>query len=195
VISNAQGSPTLGEQLTAWTPSPIDLIREVLRRSGSRFSELHGQEHWLGVAHAGLSVGRVTVGADLRVVFLFGLLHDAMRENEYDDPMHGERASMLVKELAVEGTLQMPEERKRLLMEACRLHSDGLTSLDPTIGTCWDADRLNLWRLGWPPAERLLSTAEGRSAERIAWAREAVRNIPSWPELLDSPWRRSLRSA
>jgi uncharacterized protein len=187
-MPNPNGSPTLGEHLTDWTASPLDLIRAVLRRSVSRFSELHGEGHWIGVAHAGLAVGRVTAGADLRVVFLFGLMHDAMRVNEFDDPGHGERAGMLVEGLAAEGTLDMPDERQRLLIERCQRHSDGLTSPDPTIGTCWDADRLNLWRLGWAPAETLLSTVEARSPERISWAREAVRNIPSRPDLLDSSW-------
>jgi uncharacterized protein len=82
----------------------------------------------------------------------------------------------------------MPEVEQQQLIAACLLHSDGLTSADPTVGSCWDADRLNLWRLGWTPAASLMSTVDGRSAERIEWAREALRDVPSWPDLLSTIW-------
>ena len=46
--------------------------------------------------------------------------------------------------------------------EQCPRHRH---SADPTIGACWDADRLNLWRVGVAPARGMLSTAAARSAE------------------------------
>jgi hypothetical protein len=33
-----------------------------------------------------------------------------------------------------------------------------------------------------------MSTVDGRSAERIEWAREALRDVPSWPDLLSTIW-------
>lgn len=179
---------TLGAMLLAWTPSPEDLINAVFARSENWSSPIHGEEHWRGVAHVGLVMGAHTPGADPRLVFLFGLLHDAMRQNEYDDPDHGRRASELLGELIARRMLDLPEAQEHLLSVACSLHADGETSPDPTIGTCWDADRLNLWRLGWAPSESLLSTADGRSPERVEWAREAIRAVPSWAELLSTRW-------
>jgi len=41
-------------------------------------------------------------------------------------------------------------------------HDRGEVSDDPTIGACWDADRLTLARLGILPSVGLLSTEAGR---------------------------------
>jgi hypothetical protein len=41
-----------------------------------------------------------------------------------------------------------------------------------TVGACWDADRLHLWRIGVAPDPARLSTAAGRA--RIGWARTQV---------------------
>jgi uncharacterized protein len=182
------GQATLHSSLLGWTPSPEDLIGGVLQMSTNRFSPLHGEDHLRGVAHAGLVVGASTQGADLRIVFLFGLLHDGQRWNEYDDPDHGQRAADLLPGLKRDGLLDLPEAEEWLLVMACRLHSEGSTSSDPTVGSCWDADRLNLWRLGWTPAESLLSTTEAKRPERVIWAREMLRAVPTWNDLLGRWW-------
>jgi len=54
----------------------------------------------------------------------------------------------------------------RLLDYAIRHHVDGDVSDDPTIGTCWDADRLDLGRVGIVPDERYMSTARGKELSR-----------------------------
>ena len=53
-------------------------------------------------------------------------------------------------------------DRLALLEYAMRHHTGGRTSDDPTIGTCWDADRLDLGRAGIVPHERFMSTEPGR---------------------------------
>jgi hypothetical protein len=63
-------------------------------------------------------------------------------------------------------------DQRALLAVALAEHSDGTRTDDPTIGVCWDADRLNLWRLGRKPLPRLLSTDAGRDPDTIAWARK-----------------------
>lgn len=178
---------TMSGLLLAWTPSPENLINTVYARSTNWSSPLHGDEHWRGVADAGLTVGACTPGTDLGLVFLFGLMHDAMRWNEHDDPAHGERAAELLRELVVQRLLDLPTDREALLALACRSHPEGTTSDDPTVGTCWDADRLNLWRLGWEPVPSLMSTADAKTPERIEWARHAIGRVPSWAELLARP--------
>lgn len=179
---------TLGSMLVGWTPSPDELIQTVLSRSPSRYSALHGDEHWRAVAHAGLVVGAATPGADRRIVFLFGLLHDAVRWNDHDDPEHGHRAAGLLQQLVEEELLRLPADASDVLGDALRLHSDGHTSVDPTIGTCWDADRLNLWRLGWTPSPSLLSTRDAKTPERLLWARQALQAVPSWHHLISARW-------
>jgi uncharacterized protein len=50
-----------------------------------------------------------------------------------------------------------------VLCEACTYHADGQVSDDPTIGVCWDADRLDLPRVGIGIDRKYLSTAAARS--------------------------------
>jgi uncharacterized protein len=54
------------------------------------------------------------------------------------------------------------DEHFNLLSYACSWHAHGHLSDDPTIGTCWDADRLDLGRVGVYPAAQYMSTAFGR---------------------------------
>jgi uncharacterized protein len=103
------------------------------------------------------------------VVRLFSLLHDCQRESDSHDPEHGRRAAELARHLNGRLFVLRPE-RLELLAAACAGHADGLTSPDPTIGTCWDADRLDLPRVSLLPEPKLLSTAAAREREMIRWA-------------------------
>ena len=49
-----------------------------------------------------------------------------------------------------------------MLIYGCRHHSDGFVEGDVTIRTCWDADRLDLGRVGIKPCASKLATAEAR---------------------------------
>lgn len=48
------------------------------------------------------------------------------------------------------------------LLFACTWHTDEPFSADPTVGTCWDADRLDLGRVGMIPSPDYMSTAFGK---------------------------------
>ena len=54
-----------------------------------------------------------------------------------------------------------------LLMEACRDHSDGHLVADVTVMTCWDADRLDLGRVGIRPDPRRLCTHAARQHKLV----------------------------
>ena len=126
----------------------------------------HGVHHWARVWTNGYAVGKET-GADLEVVSLFALFHDACRLNEYRDPGHGHRGGELAKKLR--GThVHLDDGRYELLYEACRLHTDGLTTGEPTLLACWDADRLDLGRVGITPAADRLCSSQSRNL--IDWA-------------------------
>jgi uncharacterized protein len=66
-------------------------------------------------------------------------------------------------------------------------HANGLVSTEPTIGTCWDADRLHLPRVGIRPRRELVST-EAAWGEAPAAAAEQLRHDgpPSWETLVVS---------
>ena len=123
--------------------------------------------------------------ADPALVFLFALFHDSMRFNDNHDPLHGPRGAALARQLRGHAFDLGDKEMERLEF-ACQEHTNGGVSSDPTVGVCWDADRLNLWRVGRRPDPRFLSTEAARSEERIGWARELQWERFSWEELCQS---------
>ena len=126
-------------------------------------SSLHGPDHWQRVERNAIALAPHTPGVDVLIVRLFAVLHDSNRHNESWDPQHGARAAGWARELSARGDLfRLEDARLQMLCEAMILHDKGLVSDDPTIGTCWDADRLDLPRVGIRPTARLMSTAEGK---------------------------------
>ncbi len=156
--------------MTAIRPA---LVAAVLAEYRLNLAGLHGPGHWLRVLANGRALAAATPGADLLVVELFALLHDSRRDNEGRDPQHGERAAAFAVALAGRGALRLEPSRLDRLAAACARHEHGGTSPDPTIGCCWDADRLELSRLGRRPIGELLSTAAARDAalQAAAWER------------------------
>jgi uncharacterized protein len=140
---------------------PPESLDAVVARSTSHSSSLHGLAPWERVRENGYALASATPGADREVVRLFALFHDSMRVNDGHDPDHGRRGSALARELA----RLLPLEHLQLehLTTACDGHTDGFVSDDPTVGACWDADRLDLPRVRIQPEARLLSTAAARA--------------------------------
>lgn len=128
----------------------------------------HGRDHWLRVLQNGRLLAAKT-GANLRVVELFALLHDSCRENENDDPLHGHRAAAYARDLRG-WWFDATDAEMDLLTLACELHSDGHTEADVTVQTCWDADRLDLGRVGIRPSARYLCTEAAKRPDIIAAA-------------------------
>jgi len=129
---------------------------------------IHGIRHWGRVRTNGLRLSRVT-GANPRVIELFAVLHDSHRLNDGHDPDHGSRGAENARRH--HGHLfHLDQLELELLCEACTGHSDGYTDADVTVQTCWDADRLDLGRVGIEPAPVKLCTAAARDPEVLAWA-------------------------
>ena len=126
-------------------------------------SSLHGPDHWQRVERNALELASHTPGVDVVTVRLFAVLHDSNRHNESYDPEHGARAANWARELNDSAQLfRLDAARLDLLCDAMTRHDKGQVSADPTIGTCWDADRLDLPRVGIQPATKYMSTAEGQ---------------------------------
>lgn len=120
----------------------------------------HGKDHWLRVLNNGRELAAQT-GANLCVVELFALVHDSQRKHEGDDPEHGHRAADFARSL--QGVwFDLSREELELLVYACRYHSDGFTEADLTVQVCWDADRLDLGRVGIRPDPLYLCTKYAR---------------------------------
>lgn len=121
---------------------------------------LHGPDHWRRVERNGRLLA-TRCGADLTVVRLFAIFHDAKRENEGHDRGHGKRGAEYARELR-RAWLPITDDQFELLHFACVWHTDAHHHEDATIGACWDADRLDLGRVGVIPSPGYMSTAFGR---------------------------------
>jgi len=137
------------------------LIQAVTRHFGPHAKKsIHGVQHWRNVENHGMTIAREN-GADMLVVELFAWFHDSCRVNEHIDDGHGYRAAKFAE--AQRGKLyNLPDQSLDLLMRACDGHTCGIATTDITIGTCWDADRLDLPRVGTQPLEAFMSTGTGR---------------------------------
>jgi uncharacterized protein len=138
--------------------------------------------HWRGVAALGLEIAERTRGVNPYVAVLFAMFHDLERWDDGIDPGHGPRAASLVESIGA-ASLELAPPAFENLVAACRAHSKGLVSDDATIGACWDADRLTLWRVGGVPEARFLSTEAGRSHELFALGPCITRSPPTWSAL------------
>ena len=126
---------------------------------------MHGIEHWLRVLINGRLIATQS-GADIEVVEHFALLHDAQRQDEYRDIQHGGRAADFATSLMGDW-IHLNSTQMYQLTEACRYHSMGRLSKDVTIQTCWDADRLDLGRVGERPNPTYLGNSAARDNEFI----------------------------
>jgi uncharacterized protein len=160
------------------------LLAAVRARSTGLASPVHGDLHWRTVGANGLWIADAVPGVDRHVVFLFALLHDSMRENDWTDPEHGPRAAVLARQLHEESVLGLSAPQLELLAYACHEHTNGLVSDDPTVGACWDADRLDLPRVGVRPRPELFSTDVARQGPAPSPP------PPPWDELLARAFRR-----
>jgi uncharacterized protein len=134
---------------------------------GGRTS-LHGPDHWRRVERNGLVLCRETQ-ANETVVRLFALFHDSCRMNDGFDPEHGARGAEFAASLR--GTaFPLGDEEFDLLHYACVWHTDGVSHDHPTIATCWDADRLDLGRVGIIPDPQRMCTDAGRRLARAGYA-------------------------
>ena len=152
-----------------------ELVSRLRTRFALRWQGIHGASHWARVRWNGLALAEHT-GANRTVVELFAMVHDVCRQNDHHDPLHGTRAAEFVRELRG-SVISISTEEADLLAFACAHHSDGYTEADVTVQTCWDADRLDLGRVGIRPNPRYLCTAAAKDRR-----------------LLEAAYQRSVRS-
>lgn len=128
-------------------------------------SKFHGADHWLRVERNAMSL--VICGlldADILVCRAFALIHDCKREEDGYDEEHGRRSGMMVR--AIEN-MNLPwwglNHRQTMeLAFACEEHTVARNTpghgYTLTQQVCFDADRLDLGRVGlWPDPEYLFT--------------------------------------
>lgn len=161
---------SLGIKTRQYRSTSRAAIKRVLRPEIKRYLKerfeldwrgIHGMPHWWRVLRSGVWIAESEC-ADIEVVAWFAILHDHCRADDGDDPDHGVRAAEATQDLLAKGVIEIEQRRAGILLEAIEGHADGCTHRDPTIASCWDADRLDLPRVGVRPVARLLSTATAR---------------------------------
>lgn len=131
--------------------------------------ETHGLPHWERVKRNGIILslsihnGRLCFreGIDIKVVCYFTYLHDKYRLNDYADLQHGERAADMLYTIRDILLKDLDDEEFSLLEQACRLHTTTHKTGNLTIDTCFDADRLDLERVGIIPNRSKMATDYG----------------------------------
>lgn len=161
------------------------LVHRILEDYELPWRGTHGVGHWARVLENGMRLADAT-GAKVEIVQLFALFHDSRRINEGEDDGHGERGADLADELRGD-LFNLSDADFELLYEACAAHTDGLVEGDITVQVCWDADRLDLGRVGMIPAPKKLCSPAAKTWEIIKWAdgRAAFELVP---ELVKAEW-------
>lgn len=131
---------------------------------------IHGAPHWARVRENGLRLADAS-GADKHVVEAFAFIHDSCRLNDGQDPDHGIRSAALARSIN-DSLLGLDNTQLELLTLACEGHSDGHVQGNVTVCACWDADRLDLGRVGIRPRADRLCTDAARDRHMVAWAYE-----------------------
>jgi uncharacterized protein len=157
-----------------------ELLRAILSQYRLNPEGIHGIGHWARVLENGLRLADDT-GAKVEIVELFAVLHDCRRQNDGFSPFHGRWAAKYAATLRG-SLLHLNDEDFHLLYTACADHTRGKREGDITLQTCWDADRLDLGRVGITPMPNRLCTLAARQPEILAWAesRSQKREVPEW---------------
>ena len=119
----------------------------------------HGVSHWERVERNGLLL--VTDDVNTTVVRLFAYLHDKWRVDNGEDMEHGKRAAENLPALRHTLLAGITDEEFILLRMACKLHTVCHRTGNPTIDACFDADRLDLMRVGITPDPKKMATERG----------------------------------
>ena len=130
----------------------LNIVFDIFNNYKLDLNGTHGIYHWARVIENGLIIAKKN-GANKKVVILFGFFHDCQRWNESTDPFHGKRGADFSTEFKEK--LRLSTEEMDLFYEACEKHTNFIKHDNLTIATCFDADRLDLRRLGIFPDQKL----------------------------------------
>lgn len=151
---------------------------DAVRPYATMESELHGPRHWARVADFGALLAELE---DLErhathLVAAFAWCHDLARVSDGADPDHGRRGAVLFPEVARVVFPELDGDDIALVSAAIRDHNAGETAAqalaagripvagwdrrvaETIVGCAWDADRLDLTRLGRMPHPDRMST-------------------------------------
>ena len=145
----------------------IEQLREyAIKHTIMGDNSVHGISHWDRVSKNADSLW--TSDVNLLVVKAFAYIHDVEREDDGYDLLHGPRAAALVDEIRDTELAFLNDDEILQLKQACELHTTTWRTEDATVNACFDADRLDLGRVGIAPNPDKMATVQGQIlAERM----------------------------
>ena len=133
--------------------------------NGWELGETHGLSHWQRVERNGIILstenGAIRQDVNIKVVRFFAYLHDKCRLNDWADLEHGVRSADMLPTIRDTILKDFTDEEVALLEKACRYHTTEHRTGIPTVDVCFDADRLDLGRVGIVPNPKLMATEQG----------------------------------
>lgn len=145
-----------------------ELWKDVSEKKSSALSPIHGLTHWRSVFENGIIIANET-GANIALIELFALFHDSCRRNDGKDSNHGRRAAVWVASMRSDLS-DLPNDLFQYLLEALHGHTHVRYTDNIHIAACWDADRLDLGRVGITPKAKYMNTEIGRKlAGKTKW--------------------------
>lgn len=128
--------------------------------NGWTLDDVHGLSHWKRVERNGLML--LTPEVNPKVVRLFAYLHDKCRINNYWDEEHGKRSAKMLYKIKDTLLKDLTDDEFKMLYNACYFHTIKQKTGNPTVDACFDADRLDLVRVGIMPAPNRMATQKGK---------------------------------
>lgn len=140
----------------------MELATEIAAQFKLGINSTHGLSHWKKVRDTAINLAiwaPSNSNFTAEMIGLFAFIHDSKRENDEEDPEHGLRAAKYARELHKKGLLGLLDDQLERLCFACEYHSNSRAKSDDMFTKiCWDADKLDLWRVGITPDEKYLHT-------------------------------------
>lgn len=129
----------------------------------------HGITHWQHVEAFGLLMQEKCPAADKEVIRWFAYLHDSMRGNDEYNTEHGLAAAKFINKIRKTFLKDLSDNQIKLLKLACKYHTVRRKTDNLTVNICFDADRLDLPRVGIKPEVRRMASEVGRELALIPY--------------------------
>lgn len=144
---------------------------------GWSLGDTHGLSHWQKVERNGIILGLVIQNGvlcyrddvNMKVVRTFAYIHDKCRVNDGLDFEHGSRAADMLPSIRNTVLKDLTDDEIILLDKACRYHTTQQRTGIPTVDVCFDADRLDLGRVGIEPDPKKMATYQGAYYSTSLW--------------------------
>ena len=141
----------------------VELLGIISQQFSLKLNGAHGVYHWHRVYKNALKLAEY-YNIESRVFMLFALFHDSRRANEDIDPRHGSRGAKYARLLQnrISVLKELNEIDFTLLEYACSSHTkidtEHLLVDNLVANICWDADRLDIGRVGFIVDPKYLCT-------------------------------------